>query len=52
MRYVMECPIERIFSFRVSDADADALSVSCEQYLLHHLGRGFDTLKFYKEVSG
>ena len=52
LRYVMECPIERIFSFRVSDADESALSVAAEQYLLHHLERGFDTLKFYKEVSG
>ena len=51
MRYVMECPIERIYSFRIGDADREALSVACEQYLLHHLGRGFDTLKFYKEVS-
>lgn len=51
LRYVMECPIERIFSFRVSEGDEQALAVSAEQYLLHHLGRGFDTLKFYKEVS-
>ena len=52
LRYIAECPIERIYSFRVTDADEAALSLSCEQYLLHHLGRGFDTLKFYKEVSG
>ena len=51
LRYVMECPIERIFSFRVSESDEEALCVCAEQYLLHHLGRGFDTLKFYKEVS-
>ena len=52
LRYVMECPIERIFSFRLSESDEEALAFSTEQYLLHHLGRGFDTLKFYKEVSG
>lgn len=51
LRYVMECPIERIFSFRVFENDEEALSLCAEQYLLHHLGRGFDTLKFYKEVS-
>lgn len=51
LRYVMECPIERIFSFRVPETEEESLSVAAEQYLLHHLGRGFDTLKFYKEVS-
>ena len=51
LRYVMECPLERIYSFRVPESEEEPLSVAAEQYLLHHLGRGFDTLKFYKEVS-
>ena len=52
LRYVMGCPLEKIHSFRIQPSDEEPLSVSAEQYLLHHLGRGFDTLKFYKEVSG
>ena len=50
LRFVMECPLEKIYAFRVKSSDEEPLSVCAEQYLLHHLGRGFDTLKFYKEV--
>lgn len=52
MKYVMKCPAERLFSFRIPKESEPGFSLSAEQYLLNHLERGFDTLKFYKEVEG
>lgn len=48
MRYIRSAPIERIFSFSLSDSeDLRLCSGATETYLLSHLGRGFDSLQFY-----
>lgn len=47
-RYVLRAPIERLFSFELSDAeDLRAFSKAAETYLLSHIGHGFDSLRFY-----
>ena len=51
MKYIIESPIERIFSFSLPDKEHNELSCVCETYLLHQLERGFNTLNFYKTLS-
>lgn len=50
--YCVYSPIEKIFSFRIPAEDMSLLSQAAETYLLHHLGRPFKTLDFYKEIKG
>ena len=48
MRYVIDAPPKRIFSFRLSNRDALLnFARTTESYLLHHLERGFDSLSFF-----
>ncbi len=51
MRYVTACAPERVFSFRLEEADMRYFTKATEEYLLNHLERGFQTLQFYKEVA-
>ncbi len=52
MRYVLASPQNRIFAFSLSDTrSAELFSKACETYLLHHLERDFDTLKFYNSTA-
>lgn len=51
LQYILACPLERLFSFRLDEEDLRHLSHAAEEYLLNHLERGFKTLQFYKEVA-
>ncbi len=52
MRYVLSAPQNRIFAFSLSDVrTAELFSKACEAYLLNHLERDFDTLKFYNSTA-
>lgn len=49
LRYILSAPEKQVFSFDLKDQDdLRALSRATEAYLLNHLGRGFDSLEFYK----
>ena len=48
--YSIYCPIEKIFSFNISDEDMELFSRATEEYLLNQLERSFKTLEFYKEI--
>ncbi len=50
MRYIASAPLKKIFSFRLSDEAAQALSGITESYLCTKLERGFYTLDFYKSL--
>lgn len=50
--YCIHSPLERIFSFRISDDDMQLFSRATEEYLINQLERSFKTLDFYKEVKG
>jgi len=50
LRYVVTAKGERLFSFKLEESSLDLFSEICEKYLLHHLGRGFATLDFYKSM--
>lgn len=49
--YCIYSPLAKIFSFRISDGDMTLFSRACEEYLLNHLERSFNSLDFYKEVA-
>lgn len=51
MEYCIFCPLEKIFSFRISNEDMRLFSKAAETYLLHHLERTFKTLDFYYQVK-
>lgn len=48
--YCIYSPIERIFSFNISDSDMHLFSRATEEYLLNQLEHGFKSLDFYKSV--
>lgn len=49
--YCIYTPLEKLFSFSISDEDMHLFSRATEAYLLNHLERGFKTLDFYNEVK-
>lgn len=52
LRYIERAQSSRVFSFELKDTESlNEFSKVCETYLLEHLGRGFDSLDFYKSVK-
>ena len=49
--YCVHAPLEKLFSFKISDEDMQLFSRAAELYILHQLERSFKSLEFYKEVS-
>ncbi|MBR2381169.1 MAG: DNA repair protein RecO [Clostridia bacterium] len=51
IRFSIGAPAEKIFSFSLSEAeDLKTFSKACEEYLLYHLGHGFDSLDLYHSI--
>ena len=51
IRFSIGAPREKIFSFNLSESDdLKTFSKACEEYLLHHLGHGFDSLDLYYSI--
>ncbi len=51
LAYSIFSPIERIFSFNVSDEEMHLFTRAAEEYLLNQIGHSYKTLDFYKDVS-
>ena len=51
MCYSIFAPLERMFSYKISDDDMHLFSTASEKYLLNHLERSFRALEFYNEVK-
>lgn len=51
LRYITNCDLKRLFSFRLSDESMKELADISETYLLTQLERGFFTLDFYKSMK-
>lgn len=49
--FAIYAPLERLFSFKISDDDMRLFSRAAEEYLLNQLGHGFKTLDFYNSVK-
>lgn len=48
--YAIYSPLERVFSFNISDEDMRLFARAAEEYLLNHLGHPFKSLDFYKDI--
>lgn len=51
MCYAIYAPLEKIFSFTVSDEDMSLFSKAAERYIVNHLERSYKSLEFYNEVK-
>lgn len=51
LRYVVTCPLKRLFSFELGEQGRKELGDIAETYLLAQLERGFFTLDFYKSLK-
>ena len=51
MCYAIYSPIEKMFSFNISDEDMQLFAKASERYLINHLERSYKTLEFYNEVK-
>jgi DNA repair protein RecO (recombination protein O) len=52
IRYVMSASPQRLFAFGLSDKRSlELFARAAETYLLNHLERDFDTLRFYKSIK-
>ena len=52
MEYCIYAPLERLFSFGLSETDMRFFSKAAEEYLVNHVEKGFKSLDFYNEVKG
>lgn len=50
-RYILTARPERMYAFSLEESERENFSCVCEDYLLHHLERGFDSLDFYKSIA-
>ena len=52
MRFILEAPPKKIFSFAMKDAEEErSLERVTETFLLNHLEKDYDTLHFYRSMS-
>ena len=51
MCYAIYSPLEKMFSFNISDEDMALFAKASERYLINHLERSYKTLEFYNEVK-
>ncbi len=49
--YAIHAPLEKIFSFNISDEDMHLFSMAAERYIINHLDRSYKALEFYNEVK-
>ncbi len=50
LRHIIYSPVEKLFSFNISEETESALSDICEKYIYAHLRADFKSLKFYKSI--
>ena len=51
MCYAIYSPLEKVFSFNISDEDMRLFSKAAEKYIVNHLERSYKSLEFYNEVK-
>ena len=49
--YATHAPLEKLFSFKISDEDMHLFGIAAESYLLNHLERSFKSLDFYNSLK-
>ena len=48
--YAIYSPLDKLFSFKISDEDMHIFSRAAEEYLLNQIGHTYKTLEFYKKL--
>lgn len=48
--YAIYSPLDKLFSFKISDEDMHLFSRASEEYLLNQVGHTYKTLEFYKKL--
>ena len=48
--YAIYSPLDKLFSFKISDEDMYLFSRASEEYLLNQVGHTYKTLEFYKKL--
>lgn len=51
LAYCIYAPLEKLFSFKIPDADMQLFAKASEEYIINQLERSFKTLDFYNEVK-
>ncbi len=51
MKHIIYNPVDRVYSFALSEGDEKTLEFISEKYLLHQTGKTFKTLDFYKSLQ-
>ena len=51
LRHIVYVPLDKCFSFSLSQEGLQMLSTLCERFLLAQLDRGFKTLDFYRSIQ-
>lgn len=50
MRYIVSCPVSKLFSFRLGEESMEGLGKITESFLITQLEHGFSSLDFYKSL--
>ena len=50
MRYIVDCPAAKLFSFRLGEENLQSLSGLTESFLMTQFERSFSALDFYKSL--
>ena len=50
LRHIVYAPIEKLFSFNLSDQAIETLSNISEKYIEYHISEKFKSLEFYKKL--
>ena len=51
LRHIVYCPVEKLFSFSVSDETAEKLEKITDKYIAVHTEGSFRPLEFYKKLK-
>ena len=51
LEYAIYSPLDKLFSFKISDEDMRLFSRAAEEYLLNQIGHTYKTLEFYKKIT-
>ena len=49
--YCIHSPLEKLFSFKISDDDMRLFAHAAEEYLLNQVEHTYRTLEFYKSIK-
>ncbi len=52
LRYIIDVPIKKLFSFKINDKIQQELDILCNHYIGYYLDKKFKTLDFIEKIDG